>query len=169
MRALAALAILSVLATTPSELTAQTSPKENRGWFAFGLGGGSFGNSEGPGGVAELAFQHGPHLLAVRSSGGGAILGDGVTDIGFLYGRATTGEGRHSSTAIGISWVGATTGCGMFSSECEDESTVGIPMAVEHSFRPSRFFGVGIQAFGNLNFVRSFIGVALILKVGRLR
>ena len=169
MRAVAVLAVLSLLAAIPAESAAQTSPTENRGWFAFGLGGGVFGRSGGPGGVAELAFQRGPHLLALRSSGGGEFLGDGVTDVGLLYGRATTGEGWHSSAAIGLGWVGATKDCGLFSSECSDESTVGVLIAAERSFRPSRFFGVGVQTFGNLNPVRSFIGVALVLKLGSLR
>ena len=140
----------------PAAVAAQAAPQSSSGWLALGIGGGAFADSDAAySAVVELAYQRGPHLLALRASGVGEIDGSDVVDLGLLYGRATTGRGiGHASIAIGLAYVGA--------------DGFGVPLAADASIRTS-VIGVGLKAFANLNNQRSFIGLALVVQLGSLR
>ena len=166
------LSLLFVLAVhgfpSPSSAAAQTPRTMIRGWIAIGAGVGVFGSETAGGALAELAFQHGHHLVALRSSGGDSDWkGGGVRDIAIVYGRATTGEGKHLSVAVGLAWVDSSY-CYLFGG-CTGESALGVPIVAEISSPHNRFLGTGLQVFGNLNSLRSFIGMAVVLKAGSLR
>ena len=102
---LAIAALIAILVIAPTEVEAQASPSATRVWLAAGVGIGTFGPL-GFSGLAELAYQGGPHLVALRATAV-ADLEDGMFDIGLLYGRASTRPGGvgHLSAAVGLSVV----------------------------------------------------------------
>lgn len=162
---------------------------DGRWWLGFGAGIGHVGEGNqtdqdevGSDGAGALygSYQTGANLFSVRSAGAFELFGDGVLDLGVLYGRATIGEGGHVSFGIGLAVV---TGyyqddgldfCGLFGdpSDCPDTSTegfltAGIPLEVQLALR-GRYVGIGIYGFANLNRESSFFGATISLHAGRL-
>ena len=161
------IALLPVLAAVPCEVVAQVSPTASQSWLFGGLGFGTFGG-QGISGVAGLSHQRGRHLFALRAT---AVLGfasneidDSVADIGLLYGRASTGQGRvrHLSAVVGLSLVELSL------RGASIQHTIGVPVAAEASVDTS-VVGVGLKGFANLNPVHAYAGLVLVLKLGRLR
>ncbi|HSM59809.1 MAG TPA: hypothetical protein VK849_03385, partial [Longimicrobiales bacterium] len=52
---------------------------------------------------------------------------------------------------------------------CRIHRTIGVPVALDLTWRPSRIFGLGMQALANLNPASSYVGLALALEIGSLR
>jgi len=104
------------------------------------------------------------HLFALRGAAvlAGYELSDIAGEIGVLYGRASTGqEARQWSAAIGLSFVQLDlAGMGL-------RNVIGVPVGVEGSINAPNV-GIGVRGFANLNSVRSFAGLALMLRLGRL-
>lgn len=57
------------------------------------------------------------------------------------------------------------------SEEFEKDSfyTLSIPVEVEFIFKPSKFIGIGLGAFVDLNIVRPAFGVSANISIGKLR
>lgn len=92
-------------------------------------------------------------------------------DVGFLYGMAARNQMFYSSASVGIGVTGGVRR-GSYISFLDYESdaytTIGIPLQGELFLTPVSFVGIGVTAFGNLNPVRSFGGVLVCLRVGKL-
>jgi hypothetical protein len=89
--------------------------------------------------------------------------------VGLLYGRTRTGERSEQSLSAGIALVYGEDCHGVFGGPCDPSKTVGLPLSGTISFRPSRFLGLGLEAFANLNSLASFVGVGAMLEFGALR
>jgi hypothetical protein len=87
-----------------------------------------------------------------------------IGEIGPLYGRTREHSWGRSTLATGFSWVG------FFHCPHEDDecSTLGVPLVAEAAIA-SKFAGVGMQAFANVNGTASFAGAVLFVQLGRLR
>ena len=138
------------------------------------------GDNVGAGGL-YLSYQTGAHVFSLRGSVALEVFGENISDVGVLYGRATTGTGPHVSFGIGVAIVNGSYQedgldfCGVFSDPdaCERASpvgftTVGIPLEVQLALR-GEHFGFGIYGFANLNPESSFAGVTVCVQIGRLR
>ena len=162
---------------------------ESRSWVGIGAGIGYVAAGSAPEqdvidnagvGVLYVSSQRGANGFSLRGAGAIELFGDGIADLGLLYGRATTGGGSYGSFGIGVAVV---TGsfredgldlCGILSDrdDCPDTSpqgftTVGIPLEVQLALR-GRHVGIGIYGFANLNPESSFVGATVSLHVGRL-
>jgi hypothetical protein len=170
----ALVSLLAGLSLVAGEVGAQTESGARFG-VAAGLGGGYFqGDSpaegEGLAAMAELSYRTGPHLISARGSLIAEILGDGIADFGLLYGLSRDDGASHLSVSGGLGLV-VFEDCpiGLATGLCRSDFGIGLPLALRASWRPSRFFGIGIQALGNVNASRSFVAGALFVEAGRLR
>lgn len=122
-------------------------------------------------GIASTSYQFsGPNLLSLRGIVTGEIFGDEFWDVGLLYGRATTAQRYHASISAGVAVFGGRRSLGGFFSGSEKITRqVGIPIEGQLSWRPSGFIGLGLSGFANINEVRSVVGVAISLQLGKLR
>ena len=118
---------------------------------------------------AQIAHQRGAHLLTVRGSFLTEILGDGVADLGVLYGRVDESDRKRASISAGLALVLAED-CpgGLSSGSCDEVLAIGLPVVGEMSFIPVHFLGFGLQAFANLNLIQSSLGAAFLVQVGSL-
>jgi hypothetical protein len=119
--------------------------------------------------LGALVLKEDRHRFALRGSIVAEVLGDGVGDFGLLYGRAWTGERSEKSLSAGVALVYGDDCYGIFGGPCDASKTVGLPLSATMSFRPSRFLGLGLEAFANLNSLASFVGVSGMLELGALR
>ena len=153
-----------------ADLAGQETSSQSRVWLSLGLGGGFFGSTDGSGeglGLASaITHQTGSRVISLRASLLGEILGDGVYDLGLLYGRGSMGETGRTTFGAGLALVGSED-CGGLSAICEREWTIGVPLGAGASYSFGRVLGIGIHAFANLNLVRSYIGAVLALRIGQ--
>lgn len=166
------LAFATLLGATPPKLVGQDSPAVGRSWLSAGAG---VAAASKPGGglTFDLAYQRQAHLLVLRATGvltfSGGEIHDSAGEIGLLYGRALSGQkATHAAAAIGLSLVVIDLAGPLAGPPLGTRRTIGIPIAAEVSANRSRV-GFGLKGFANLNSVRSFTGLAVILKFGRLR
>ena len=162
--ALAGMLLLSTHAEGASQ--SPVVPSRDRFWASAGLGVGS----EDFGGSANVAFQHGSHLFSLRTAASAGLFDDGFGDVALLYGYATpTSRRHHAGAAIGIAIVNGCVEGSVFSS-CIDQGTVlGLPLEAQLAWLPTKFLGIGLYGFGNVNRMRSFGGVTLSLQLGGVR
>jgi len=120
--------------------------------------------------MAEIVYQTGPHYFALRAAGAADPSGENADEfgeIGVLYGRAAKRSWGHASLAAGLAITGV--------SSCDDEltggtcTTLGVPVTAEATARVASFFGLGAQAFANLNSKSAYGGVVVFLQLGSLR
>jgi len=144
-------------------------------WLTAGLGGGYFSDSsqestEGIALVGQLSYLRGVHLWSLRGSVVAEVLGDGIADLGVLYGRRSEGPQSHVSASAGLGLV-YYEDCpgGLGTGGCRSATSLGIPFALTASWRPAPVVGFGVQALGNLNGSHSFIAGLFILELGNLR
>ena len=174
---LAALAVAALVFAAPAESASQSSAPPSGWWLTLGVGGSVVNGSLDRTLPVELALQRGANLLAFRF-----LLNTkspdsfGLTElVGLLYGRARSFGNRRLSVASGLSWICVSSPSEPIADPTQTgtvsphKDVIGVPIVVEASFTPSRFLGAGIQVFGNINSVESFIGMALVVKVGSLR
>ena len=142
---------------------------------AAGLGGGYFGgdgsgDAEGLAAMAEVSYRRGPHLFSARGAVIAEILGDGMLDFGVLYGLSRDVGASHLSASAGLG-LAVFEDCpiGLATGICRSDFALAVPIALRASWRPSRFFGLGIQALGNVSTGRSFVAGVLFVEAGRLR
>ena len=156
--------MLTLLAAVAAPAAAQDSAAPPHRVFA-GVGfGGAAGTDDvgGAGGFGQLTWQRAPHHAALRGLGVSELFssGDGVSEVGALYGRTVVFGGGHAAVAAGLSFVyvdrGGPTG---------DVETVGIPVTAEAALE-YRVLGLGIQVFANLNPESTYAGLMFFLSVG---
>lgn len=159
--------LLTAGSTVSTAAMAQETASRMRVWGAIGAGASiPASGGEGITNMAQIVFQKAPHHVAIR----GLILHDidrstnEIGELGALYGRVRFFPWGNASVAAGISGVGF--------SACPDDDdscfTFGIPILAEAA-RSGKFFGLGIQAFGNLNSKAAYAGAILFVQVGRLK
>lgn len=166
-------------------MTEGRAQEQSRVWGGIGAGMGYVAAGSAPEqdgiddagvGALYLSYQRRANVFSLRSTGAIEIFGDGIADVGLLYGRATTGTVRYGSFGIGIAFV---TGsyeedeiCFPIGSDfnCEEPqgfTTIGIPVEVQLALR-GRNIGIGVYGFANLNPESSFVGATISLHAGRL-
>ncbi len=144
-------------------------------WVYGGLGVGVIGEFGGPALVLGVAHSQGPHYFTARLTGtGGFYQVDASSDLGVLYGRAGHGRRSRYYAAAGVAVVDGTR-CdgfdflGVCSVDRVSSTVVGLPLAAGISWSPATSFGLGLQAFANVNSFQSFAGALVVLELGRLR
>lgn len=161
------LSLLLLSGSAPVE--AQSDPGATPVWITLGIGAGDMGEM-GAALQGEIVAQKTRHRFAFRASKVVEILGDGVGDVGLLYGLASDGPRSHASISAGVARVTFSRCPGIFSGgACEDSTAVGFPASATLSFRPFGMLGIGIQGFVNVNSLANFGGATAILEFGRLR
>lgn len=90
-----------------------------------------------------------------------------------------TGKNRYGSFSVssGLALTGGIKrgdflfSSGWFNSYYEQINfiTLGLPIDCRLNWTPSRYFGIGLAAFGNINVKRSYSGVGLTLLIGKLK
>jgi len=130
-------------------------------WLSGGLGVGSVGFAEG----LALSFQSGRRVVTLRGIVQVPVpVGGAVGELGILFlGRGSKVPG--SSFATGLAY---TKGEGNPNHNSKPFNTVGIPIEVQW-FAALPSAGIGLYLFGNLNTTKSFGGLLLTLKLGKLR
>lgn len=134
----------------------------------FWVSGGVGGSSEGVGGLLEAAAQIGPHQISLRAIGMTDLYDDAVWDLGVLYSRSRWTRRGHLSAGVGLAEVGLDP-CGEIGGCTGVVTGVGIPVMVRAMWRPVQGLGLGGYGFGNVNTVRSFAGLALMLTFGKVQ
>ena len=161
---LASIGLMSALTIgTPADLGAQLAPAQQRFWLSGGAGVGALGEV-GAGFVVSAAYQRQAHLVVLHSAAvlAGYELSHIAGEIGLLYGRASTGRSAaQGSVAIGLSVVQVDIAGN------ELRNTVGLPLAAEASVNAPGV-GIGLRGVANLNTARSYAGLTVILRLGRL-
>lgn len=141
---------LSIFAQQP-----KTNQARNLFWVVGGGGLSNLGGSVGFG----ASHQFRSHIISGRFVRNYDFDGRGTQnwDVGALYGRSyKTGIAMISGSA-GVAYVGGSS-----------DPTVGIPLESQIFWTPTRYFGIGIYGFGNLNTKNSFGGALLGLQFGRV-
>lgn len=93
-------------------------------------------------------------------------LDESVMEIGALYGRTRAAGAYSTFFAAGLAYTVVLPE--VFSPATEpNRRTLGVPVRLGASVRPSRFIGVGVRAFVNLNVEEPTFGAMLNVEVGR--
>jgi hypothetical protein len=133
----------------------KTNQARNLFWVVGGGGISSLGGSVGVG----ASHQFKSHIISGRFVRNYDFDDHGTQnwDVGALYGRSyKTGFAMISGSA-GIAYVGGNA-----------NPTVGIPLESQIFWTPTRYFGIGVYGFGNINTKNSFGGALLGLQFGRV-
>lgn len=166
------LALVLLALSVPISVASQEASQINKTWVAFGYGGGSFGAWSGGSTVAEVAHQRGANVFALHVAGRAHAVYEWINGGGFLYRRVVAGRATQWSVGAGVSYVDFHI-CDDTPEEdggpCPHRATVGLPLVVDVSRQLAGVLGGGVQAFANLNSEQSFIGLAVVLKLGDLR
>jgi hypothetical protein len=154
--------------TPPSALSRADIPVAQESHSTYWLTAGAGLGSRGGAGVVGGAYQFGRNLLTARGAGTVAFFGDGLWDIGLLYGRASLPGLVHLSLAAGVAAVGGTRREeSLFDPSERMSTTIGLPFEVQLFFRLP-VLGVGVYGFGNINDQESFGGIAAAVQIGRV-
>lgn len=89
---------------------------------------------------------------------GGGVAGE----IGLIYGRTRTTSRGHAAVASGLSLVAFDTCPDNYPSSC---ASVGLPIVAEAAAN-AKVFGLGVQAFANINPKAPYAGLAFFLQIG---
>jgi hypothetical protein len=151
-----------------SPASAQSGAPSPRLWLALGLGFGGDSNVSSQGaGLAEVAYQRGPHQLTLRAAGIVDPFGSHANiagDVGLLYGVSRAGSFGHASLSAGLSVVGF--------DRCESSQdgcvTAGLPLDGELALRLAPVLGLGLQAFTNINSESMYWGAVVFVQMGSL-
>lgn len=161
-----ALLTLLVCLVAPASAHAQARRDPMRTSVAAGLGLAGSAETDGFGGLVQLAWQREPHQVSVRFVGFADLFSTtSVNELGALYGRVITGSAGHMSINAGL---GAAFRCSGSASSCDREQSVSVPIAAEAALRLLPVAGIGVQAFASFNSVESMGGLLLFLQLGWL-
>jgi hypothetical protein len=170
------LAVLAVVA--PSRARAQ-APDTPGAYISAGLGAGG----EGVAGLASLGFRRGDRVITARVAITDElnILGPSPSqsrsDVSVLVGRIVPGRYGFATASAGLGLVHTVSrgqylrsDPGFLGSvyERRSETTAGVALSVK-AVLSTRYAGIGLEGFGNLNPKASFVGLAMTLDVGKLR
>jgi hypothetical protein len=153
------LALLCLLFSSAATFGQTTKTNQARN-LIWAFGGGGISNLGGTVG-AGLSHQFKSHLLSGRFLRNYDFNGGGGTkswEIGGLYGRSYKTQYAMISGSGGVAYVGPSPKMG----------TVGLPLESQVFWTPTRYFGVGIYVFGNVNTKQSFGGAMLGIQLGRV-
>ena len=98
-----------------------------------------------------------------------------MRDNELLWGRAIDLGMVSARFGLGLSWFCVEELCRPIEEEgvegiyCPHQDVIGYPYVMEVSLSAVRFVGLGIQVHGNVNKVKPFTGLAVVLKAGFLR
>ena len=148
----------------------KSNVQEKNFWVNLGLGSGSI--SENAFALnANMTYQFGKNMLTLRAAGMGELFGKSIGDNGLLYGIALRQEQVLFSVGAGLAFVEGSISHGLFSTKEPEKigPTIGIPLEAQLFWRPTRFLGIGLYAFANLNPEESFAGITLGFQFGKLR
>ena len=148
----------------------EPSGKNNSTWVNLGLGAGSVQEVENSISASlSLTYQTGRHAFSLRTATSGGIFEDSFWDLALLYGWGTKPAQVHASAGIGISLVGGSRSEGLFSETEKVNTTIGLPLEIQLSWRPLRFLGLCAYGFANINKEESFVGLTFCIQIGKLR
>ncbi|HEY3011183.1 MAG TPA: hypothetical protein VGJ36_00455 [Gemmatimonadales bacterium] len=167
-RAATLVAVLTLAVCGPAPAQAPPPTRgSNTYWMGLGVGAGS----EDFAAQLNASYQFGANIVSLRAAATAGLFDDGFNDVALLYGRGTRSPASrfHAGAALGISVADGCRGGGVFSSCRDMPAVLGLPIELQAFWRPSRFFGLGLYGFGNLNHSQSFAGLTLALQLGRLR
>ncbi len=149
-----------------------------RYWINAGIGAASSGIAADAG----ISVPIGPALLTLHVAYTeefkllGPAPAENAWDIGLMGGIFRENRFWFVSGSAGVSIVSVRrrgelqSSSGWFSASYSStvSTTVGIPAEVQLFWTPIEFLGIGLTGFGNLNPEKSYAGVMLMLRVGRL-
>lgn len=95
------------------------------------------------------------------------VLDESVAEIGALYGRMRVARAFATFVAFGLAYTEVLP-APLTPIDQSVAPTLGVPFRLGASWRPTRVFGVGVRAFGNLNLEEPTYGAALAVELGRL-
>lgn len=154
---------------SPSQSEAQSSNQIRRGWSSVGLG---VADSPPIALATNLTYQFGANLVSAR----GTIVGEyciencdyeeSFWDLGLLYGRSTMRKWVQASIAFGPALTGRQDH--HIDPIADEYTTIGLAGEMQLSAHLA-FIGIGLYGFANINSRDSFIGLALILQIGKLQ
>lgn len=139
-------------------------------WVNLGAGSGSISKNAFAL-SANATYQFGNNLLTLRAAGTGELFGKSIGDYGLLYGLPLKQEQVFISIGVGLAFVEGSISHGLFSLIPPEKigPTIGIPLEVQLFWRPTRFLGMGLYGFANLNPEEPYVGVTLSFQLGKLR
>src|SRR5688572_14040869 len=133
----------------------KTNQAKNLFWVVGGGGLSNLGGSVGFG----VSHQFRSNIISGRFVRNYDFDGGGTAnwDVGALIGKSyKTGIAMISGSA-GVAYVGGSS-----------DPTVGLPLESQIFWTPTKYFGIGIYGFGNINTKESFGGALLGLQFGRV-
>jgi hypothetical protein len=151
----------------PQPLLGQdTSSDDVRFRLGLGLlGGGATNLNVELGGAAQLTVNQGPHQgtlrLTLLGSAPSGQYNDELTNFAVLYGRSAASSRGFASISAGPGVVSARGRGGSGS------STVGVTALAEAGLH-AKVVGISLQAVGGLSSAASFVGLGIMLSVGRM-
>ena len=144
-----------------------SEPAEVMFWLNAGLGRSSVGWLAGNAGGS---IQYGSGLVSLRITANVESFdyrgSDKLYDLGLLFGLASRGTKGHASIAAGTARV---TGSRYDHGKRGFDPVIGLPVEVQFFRHFGSFFGLGVNAFANVNAEQSFAGISLNLRLGKLR
>ena len=140
-----------------------------RAWVTVGLGGGNAGSGGFAGAAGfDVLSQH--HLLSLRATTVSVLFDDDFWDVGLLYGRTLLPSRGLVAASGDLALMGGQRCGGFLGSTCNTvRARVGVPVAVRAAWNATRYFGIGIYTFADINGEQSFAGAALTIQLGRVR
>lgn len=136
----------------------KTNQASNLYWVTVGGGLSNLGSTAG----GALSHQFKSNLISVRFLKNFNLdAGYKTWDIAGIYGKSYKSPQAMISFGTGIAFVNT-------NDLSEKSGTVGLPFESQIFWTPTRFFGVGIYGFGNINSIKSFGGALLGIQIGRV-
>ena len=161
-----ALPLLVLLAALAAPAAAQERGDPTRIFLGLGVASAANGkDGEGIGVLVQLAWQKGPHHVALRGVGVASPFdpsSEAIAEVGVLYGRTRSSAWGHATMAAGV----AATDAGVCEPAGCQATTVGVPLVLEAALEPSDLFGLGLQLFGNINPHAFYGGLSLHVQLG---
>jgi len=160
--------ILIAILTFVINLTAQDSTNEYKYWLTLGAG---VGVDEQTVSVNfNYSFSLGDNFYKIGYLHRGGILGgpgeDGLlnTAVDISIGKRIQSDWFQVSFFTGPSFIFGEKSIGH--GDSEKFKTVGLETYMQLLFRPENALGIGFGVYGNLNFVKSYVGINLNLTIG---
>ncbi|HOT97983.1 MAG TPA: hypothetical protein PLG50_16355 [bacterium] len=161
---------LAGISLAPVPATAET--KSLRYWISGGLGICSLGDMAGN---LHAGLQNGAILLSMRTTVNSAgLFDDEFYDTALLLGPSVRHSRWQASIAAGVARVTGSRGSGLniFASGSARKAIsprAGLPLEVQLFYHLNSSLAAGLYGWANLNKVQNWGGIALNLKLGRLR
>lgn len=169
------LPFIGLLISVPgSMLQSQDRPKGNPWWVNLGAGPSFIGSTFSMTGGMVYCYQFEQSLISARILGltnnnptvqriDNSPLVYKMTDYGILYGPIWQMGESYFSAGAGLGLVRAAY---VTTASMTTNSSISMPLEVQWFWRPTRFAGIGANAFASLNFEKPFFGVLLCAQLG---